>query len=59
MPDVWTSCICGHAFEEHGHDPKYPGSTACTECSCIAFETDVYAQFAELLVRRKDAQSEE
>lgn len=33
-----TACTCGHAIEEHGHDPKYPGSTACTECGCIAFE---------------------
>lgn len=35
-----TACTCGHAEEEHGHDPKYPGSTACQveECDCIAFE---------------------
>lgn len=34
------SCVCGHAIEEHGHDPKYPGSTACQidECDCIAYE---------------------
>ncbi len=34
------TCTCGHAIEEHGHDPKHPGSTACTECDCIAFEAD-------------------
>jgi hypothetical protein len=36
------ACTCGHSEEEHGHDPKYPGSTACTEkdCDCIAFEED-------------------
>lgn len=35
------ACTCDHAIEEHGHDPKYPGSTACTECAdCIAFEDD-------------------
>lgn len=33
-------CMCGHAIEEHGGDPKYPGSTACTECDCIAYEAD-------------------
>lgn len=33
-----TACQCGHAIEEHGGDPKHPGSTACTECDCIAFE---------------------
>jgi hypothetical protein len=32
------ACACGHAPEEHGHDPKHPGSTACTECGCIAYE---------------------
>jgi len=35
------TCICGHAVEEHGHDPEYPGSTSCTECDdCIAYEAD-------------------
>lgn len=33
-------CVCGHAVEEHGDDPKYPGSTACQECDCIAYEAD-------------------
>lgn len=34
------ACMCGHAIEEHGHDPKHPGSTACTAegCDCIAYE---------------------
>ena len=34
------ACACGHSEEEHGHDPKYPRSTACTAdgCDCIAFE---------------------
>jgi hypothetical protein len=31
-------CHCGHSIEEHGSDPKHPGSTACTECDCIAYE---------------------
>ncbi len=32
-------CTCGHAPEEHGHDPEYPGSTSCTECDdCITYE---------------------
>lgn len=33
-------CTCGHSVEEHGHDSEHPGSTACTECDCIAFEAD-------------------
>lgn len=34
-------CICGHAPEEHGRDPAYPGSTACTECGdCVAYEAN-------------------
>lgn len=32
-------CVCGHAPEEHGHDPDYPGSTSCRVCTtCIAYE---------------------
>lgn len=34
------ACMCGHAEEEHGDDPKYPNSTACRECDCIAYEPD-------------------
>jgi hypothetical protein len=33
-------CVCGHAPEEHGHDPDHPSSTHCTECDCIAYESD-------------------
>ncbi len=33
-----TACECGHAIEEHGHDPENFSSTACTECECIAFD---------------------
>ncbi len=35
-----TACACGHAVEEHGHDLEYPGSTACSECECIAYESE-------------------
>jgi hypothetical protein len=37
------ACVCGHSKEEHGRDPKYPGSTTCTDddCDCIAYEADV------------------
>jgi hypothetical protein len=33
-------CVCGHVRDEHGHDPKYPGSTSCNidGCDCDAFE---------------------
>ena len=43
------TCVCGHVRDEHGGDPVYPGSTACTvegdvyghgPCRCIAFEED-------------------
>jgi hypothetical protein len=36
-------CVCGHAPEEHGRDPKHLGSTACIECpagDCVAYEPD-------------------
>jgi hypothetical protein len=34
-------CVCGGAPEDHGRDPAYPGSTACTHCTdCIAYEAD-------------------
>lgn len=35
-------CTCGDVADEHGHDPEYPGSTACTieDCGCAAFELD-------------------
>lgn len=36
------ACACGHALEEHGGDPEYPGSTSCNEddCECVAFESE-------------------
>ncbi len=36
-----NECTCGHVEDEHGHDRKYPGSTACNvpECECVAFES--------------------
>jgi hypothetical protein len=40
MPNELSPCTCGHAIEEHGHDPKYPGSMACTVCDCIAYEAE-------------------
>jgi len=35
-------CTCGDNIDDHGHDPEYPGSTACNvdDCPCIAFEED-------------------
>jgi hypothetical protein len=41
-----VTCHCGHVDDEHGHDPKYPGSTACTidGCECIAFEENAEAE---------------
>jgi hypothetical protein len=44
------ACVCGHAKDEHGGDPEYPGSTACNAeiqegdeyvpCACVAYEED-------------------
>lgn len=45
-------CVCGHALDQHGGDPVYPGSMAChgvvqsehvgqdEECDCIHYEED-------------------
>ena len=35
-------CTCGDAPEEHGQDPRYPGSTRCNApgCDCVAYEAD-------------------
>lgn len=34
------ACNCGCAEDDHGHDPEYPGSTACRNCGddCIAYD---------------------
>jgi hypothetical protein len=38
-------CVCGGAPEDHGRDPEYPGSTACTHCTdCVAYEADPGAE---------------
>lgn len=47
------ACTCGHSEDDHGHDPKFPGSTQCRagstdpekdamldDCECICFEWD-------------------
>jgi hypothetical protein len=35
-----NTCNCGHALEEHGGDPAFPGATNCNveECDCFAYE---------------------
>lgn len=35
-------CTCGDAPEEHGRNPRYPGSTRCNApgCDCVAYEAD-------------------
>lgn len=45
MTDL-SPCYCGHAPEEHGGDPKLPGSTKCQipDCDCIAYEADEDAE---------------
>lgn len=42
MSDDKSTCCCGHEEDEHGHDPDYPGSTACNVpgCRCMAYESD-------------------
>lgn len=39
---MYQTCTCGHAPEEHGHDPQYPSSTKCSQkgCDCLAYEPD-------------------
>ena len=39
---VKMNCDCGHAEDEHGQDPNYPGWSACKIewCECICFEWD-------------------
>lgn len=39
------TCYCGDDEDDeddHGHDPDFPGSTACNVdgCECIAFEAE-------------------
>jgi hypothetical protein len=38
--DDAATCACGHVGDEHGHDSRYRGSTACAVegCSCVAFD---------------------
>jgi hypothetical protein len=38
MVEDTDTCACGHVADEHGHDPSYPGSSACLLCGCVAFE---------------------
>ena len=38
MPEDTDTCACGHVADEHGHNPSYPGSSACLLCGCVAFE---------------------
>jgi hypothetical protein len=51
-------CVCGHAPEEHGHDPAFPGSTACGAdlgaegCDCPAYEADPEAENDSLAERQ-------
>ncbi len=37
-----NTCTCEHVEDEHGGDPEFPGSTACTidGCECLAYEDD-------------------
>lgn len=58
-------CVCGHAPEEHGHDPAHPSSTACRAdlgaegCDCAAYEAEPESVEAgesdELIARAREA----
>lgn len=39
-PNTYEVCMCGDSRDDHGHDPKHPGSTACCcdGCPCFVFE---------------------
>lgn len=46
------ACIsCGHAEEEHGGDPKYPGSTGCQVCKCDIYEAEEDDDFKPPILR--------
>lgn len=34
------TCVCGDVEDEHGQDPEFPGSSACSieGCDCVAWE---------------------
>lgn len=32
------TCACDHEREAHGGDAEFLGSTACTQCDCVAYE---------------------
>lgn len=38
--DVLEPCVCSEPKDEHGGDPRFPGSTACRNqgCGCLAYE---------------------
>ena len=38
----YEMCMWGHVADEHGGDPKFPGSTKCTvdDCDCLCFDLD-------------------
>jgi hypothetical protein len=44
-----ATCTCGHDEEEHGGDPKYPGSSKCNieGCDCVCWEEDEEAEEEE------------
>lgn len=46
MKSAYDSCMCGDSRDDHGHDPKHQGSTACRcdGCPCFAFELNEDAE---------------
>ena len=54
MPEDTDTCACGHVADEHGHNPSYPGSSACLLCGCVAFEcTEDHDESGRACPRRK------
>ena len=49
-------CSCGDVPEEHGRDPRYPGSTSCNVpgCDCVAYEADPEAVEEDHGTREED-----
>lgn len=45
--DSADACACGHSIEEHGHNDEFPNSMECSECDCIAYESDGGAEEEE------------
>lgn len=42
IKEMEFACTCGHEYDEHGGDAKYPGSSKCSieGCDCVCYESN-------------------